>query len=237
MIHADRLQFAGVPTPVEYVVDIRPPDPDERSGRTVSFRWLSVETVAFVLVSAVVFAFALYFLLGGHLSKKQLDSAAIQALVARIITVESNGDPNARNPKSSATGAGQFLDATWLEAVRRYRRDLLKGRDDKQILDLRRDAKLSREIATRLVEHYAVMLNKRHLPVTPGTLYLTYFAGPAGGVAVLTGAESADAATLMASADVTGRATREKLVSANPFLARLTVGDLKAWADRKMASR
>jgi hypothetical protein len=40
----------------------------------------------------------------------------------------------------------------------------------------------------------------------------------------------------MASADVTGRTTREKLVSANPFLKVLTVGDLKNWADHKMRS-
>jgi hypothetical protein len=63
---------------------------------------------------------------------------------------------------------------------------------------------------------------------------LAYFAGPAGAVALLSGAENADAATLMASADLTGRTTREKLVSANPFLKVLTVSDLKKWADNKM---
>ena len=78
------------------------------------------------------------------------------------------------------------------------------------------------------------MLSKRRLPITPGSLYLTYFAGPAGAAALLSGAENADAASLMASADVTGRTTREKLVSANPFLKVLTVGDLKTWADHKM---
>jgi hypothetical protein len=38
----------------------------------------------------------------------------------------------------------------------------------------------------------------------------------------------------MASADATGRTTREKLVGANPFLKVLTVSDLKKWADGKM---
>jgi hypothetical protein len=78
------------------------------------------------------------------------------------------------------------------------------------------------------------MLNKRGLPVTPGSLYLTYFAGPAGAAALLSSAENADAASLMASADVTGRTTRDKLIRANPFLKVLTVGDLKNWADQKM---
>ena len=78
------------------------------------------------------------------------------------------------------------------------------------------------------------MLSKRSLPVTPGTLYLTYFAGAAGAVAILSGSESLDAAALLANADASGRTTREKLVTANPFLATLTAGDLKSWADRKM---
>jgi hypothetical protein len=163
-----------------------------------------------------------------------IEQIGVKALVDRIIIVESGGDANAKNKRSTATGAGQFLDDTWLEAIRKHRRDLLQGRSDKEILELRRDAELSREMATRLVEQYAAMLRKRDLPVTPGSLYLVYFAGPAGAVALLSGADNADAAALMASADVTGRTTREKLVSANPFLKLLTVGDLKNWADRRM---
>ena len=101
---------------------------------------------------------------------------------------------------------------------------------------MRRDPELVREIAARLVEEYAAMLNKRGLPITPGSLYLAHFAGPAGAVALLSGAENADAASLMAAADATGRTTREKLINANPFLKVLTVGDIKRWADRKMVA-
>lgn len=38
----------------------------------------------------------------------------------------------------------------------------------------------------------------------------------------------------MAAADVTGRTTRETLGNANPF-PKVMVGDIKSWADRKMA--
>jgi hypothetical protein len=161
-------------------------------------------------------------------------NGAVEAVVERIIVVESGGDSNARNKRSSATGAGQFLDETWLEMIRTYRRDLVGGRSETEILELRRDPALTRAIMTRLVEQNAAMLKKRGLPVTPGTLYLTHFAGPAGALAVLSVSENADAASLMASADATGRTTREKLVNANPFLRELTVGDLKNWANRKM---
>ncbi|WFU37452.1 lytic transglycosylase domain-containing protein [Bradyrhizobium sp. CB82] len=165
-----------------------------------------------------------------------IDKTAAKALVERIIVAESNGDPNIKNRRSSATGAAQFLDDTWLEAVRRHRRDLIQGRSDKEVLDLRRNPELAREITTRLVEEYAAILNNRGLPITPGSLYLAHFAGPAGAVALLSAAENADAASLMAAADATGRTTRDKLINANPFLKALTVADIKAWADRKMAA-
>ncbi len=170
-----------------------------------------------------------------NLNRPKIDGkAALSAVVERIIHAESDGDPNPKKKHSSATGAGQFLDGTWLEMIRVYRPDLIEGRSEKDILDLRLDPELAREITTRFVEQNAATLSKRGLPITPGTLYLAYFAGAAGAVAILSVPGEADAASLMASADATGRMTREKIVGANPFLGDFTVADLKSWADRKM---
>jgi hypothetical protein len=77
------------------------------------------------------------------------------------------------------------------------------------------------------------MLRKRGFSVTPGTLYLSHFAGSAGTVAILSAPETADAAATMANADATGRSTRDKIVYANPFLERFTVADLKSWANAR----
>jgi hypothetical protein len=159
---------------------------------------------------------------------------AVNAVVERIIQVESGGDPNARNARSSAIGAGQFLDETWLELIRAHRGDLTRGRSEREILELRRDPELCREITARFVERNAAILSRRGLPVTPGTLYLAHFAGPAGAVAILSVPDDADAASLLANADTTGRTTRRKIVAANPFLENFTVADLKSWAERKM---
>jgi hypothetical protein len=159
---------------------------------------------------------------------------AIDTVVERIIGVESNGDPNAKNKRSSATGLGQFLDETWLDMIRAHRPDLAKEHSQSEILELRRDAKVAREITARFTERNAEMLRKRGLPVTPGTLYLAHFAGGAGAVAILSAMENADAALVMATADATGRTKREKIIKANPFLERFTVADLRNWADRKM---
>jgi len=155
-------------------------------------------------------------------------------VVERIIGVESDGSPNAKNRRSSALGLGQFLDETWLDMIRAHRPDLAKDRIQGEILELRRDAKIAREITARFTERNAEMLRRRGLPVTPGTLYLAHFAGGAGAVAILSATKNADAALVMATADATGRTKREKIVKANPFLERFTVADLRNWADRKM---
>jgi hypothetical protein len=159
---------------------------------------------------------------------------AIHAVVEQIIGIESDGDPNAKNKRSSATGLGQFLDETWLYMISAHRPDLAKGRSQAEVLELRRDAKIAREITARFTERNAELLSKRGLPVTPGTLYLAHFAGGAGAVAILSATEDADAALVMASADATGRSKREKIIKANPFLEGFTVADLRNWADRKM---
>jgi hypothetical protein len=107
-------------------------------------------------------------------------------------------------------------------------------RTEKEVLEMRRDPELSREITARLAQRNAEILRKRGISVTPGTLYLSHFAGSAGAVAILSAPETADAAATMANADATGRSTRDKIVYANPFLERFTVADLKSWAERKM---
>jgi hypothetical protein len=107
-------------------------------------------------------------------------------------------------------------------------------RSKDNILELRRDAEIAREITMRFTEQNAGMLRKRGLPVTLGTLYLAHFAGGAGAVAILSALGDADAASVMASADATGRTKRDKIIRANPFLERFTVADLRSWDDRKM---
>ena len=73
-------------------------------------------------------------------------------VVERIIRVELNGISSAKNSRSSATGAGQILNQTWLEMIRKHRQDLVQGRNDNDLLELRGDPALMREIVARMVE-------------------------------------------------------------------------------------
>jgi hypothetical protein len=206
--------------------------------RPRSNRFHSVRLAAMLLIAlGVGWSAGRYFHTAPAPAAQEAQELNIDAVVDQIIKVESNGDANATNKRSSATGLGQFLNETWLLLIRTHRPDLVTARTEAEVLDLRRDPSIAREITARFTERNANVLKVRGLPVTPGTLYLAHFAGAAGAVAVLSALEEADAAATMASADATGRTNREKLVKANPFLARFTVADLKSWADRKMRTR
>lgn len=148
------------------------------------------------------------------------------AISDRILSVESGGDPNARNPRSSAYGAGQFIESTWIDTLAKHRPDLITGKSREELLTLRADPALSKEMTAAYASDNGAALTAAGLPVTPGTAYLAHFAGPKGAVGVL----NADPAAPV------GSVLGEGAVRANPFLKNMTVGDLRAWADRKMGS-
>lgn len=149
---------------------------------------------------------------------------AIEATVSRIIGVESGGKADAENPKSSASGLGQFIDETWLAVIKKHRPDVAMGKSDSELLALKTDPTLGREMTRRYTEDNAAALRKAGLPVTAGNLYLSHFAGPAGARAVLT--SDPDRAVV----DILGPA----VVNANGFLNKMSARDLVAWASEKM---
>ncbi len=147
-------------------------------------------------------------------------------LIDQIIGVESGGDSNAKNPNSTATGLGQFVAGTWLDTLKSARPDLVQGKTDEELLALRSDPQLSRQMTEAYAAQNGSILSKAGLPVTPGTTYLAHFAGPQGAVSVLNADPTAPVSSVLTPA----------AVKANPFLQGMTVADLRAWADRKMGS-
>jgi hypothetical protein len=190
--------------------------------------WLS--TLA--LFAALVLGFILHTQFNASRATHRADAS--RSLVDFIVGVESSGNASAKNPYSSALGLGQFVDATWLDLIRRHRPDVVSGRNEREILDMRKDPELSRFLTSRYVEENTSVLARKGLPVTPGALYLAHFAGPGGAVAILTAPEDANAADVIANVDTRSGITREKIVNGNPFLKNFTAKDLKNWAELKM---
>jgi hypothetical protein len=143
-------------------------------------------------------------------------------LADQFISVESGGNANAKNPNSTATGAGQFIEGTWLDMLAKHRPDITGSRDE--LLALRTNKDLSREMTDAYAADNGGILKGAGLPVTPGTQYLAHFAGPKGAVGLLNADPAAPAGSVLGAA----------AVKANPFLAKMTAGDVAAWADRKM---
>jgi hypothetical protein len=137
--------------------EVRPPRSDEALS-AIAFRderRISVESITLAVIAAMTLAWfgCNHFVTEGP---PPFSNAAVKTVVERIIAIESNGNSNFKNKRSSATGVGQFLEETWLEMIATYRPDVVQGRSQKEILELRRDPELAREIVTRLVEQAVI---------------------------------------------------------------------------------
>jgi hypothetical protein len=147
------------------------------------------------------------------------------SLADRIMGVESGGNPFAQNPRSSAGGAGQFIDATWLDMLRKHRPDIQGTREE--LLKLKFDPKLSKEMTDAYAADNGRILGQAGHAVTPGTTYLAHFAGPQGAVSLLSANPTASAESILG----------QQAIAANPFLKGKTAGDVIAWANQKMGGQ
>lgn len=151
-------------------------------------------------------------------------SGAVETLVDQIIKVESGGNATAKNPLSTATGLGQFIEGTWLRMMKQYRPDLAQSLSREDLLALRNDPTLSREMVTALAREGEAYLRARGHAITAGRLYLCHFLGAEGANIVLKAQDD----------QLVGEVMGGGVVSANPFLQGRTIAYVKEWAELKM---
>lgn len=137
----------------------------------------------------------------------------------------TTGNPNAQNPRSTATGDGQFTEGTWLDMMSRKAPGLVQGKSREEILAMRGDPELS----AKMTEEYALdnqrILEQNGIQATPALLYGAHHFGP--GAAVKFAKASPDTPlTEILSPDA---------IKANPHLADLTVGQARANQERRFA--
>lgn len=142
----------------------------------------------------------------------------------RMIGLESGGDPNARNPMSSATGAGQFINGTWLDLLRRNKPEIASARNDEFLLALRSDPALSREMVGVYGEENGAKLKAAGLPDNDTTRALAHRFGAQGAIQVLTSPAETPVASVVG----------DQVIRANPDLAGKTAGDVVGWYAQRM---
>jgi murein DD-endopeptidase MepM/ murein hydrolase activator NlpD len=152
------------------------------------------------------------------------NGSAVEQLVDQIIRVESGGNATAKNPLSTATGLGQFIESTWLRMMKQYRPDLASTMDRAALLALRFDPTISREMVTALAREGEAYLRARGHDITAGRLYLCHVLGAEGANIVLSSQDD----------QLVGDVMGAGVVNANPFLKGRTVAYIKEWAEIKM---
>jgi len=152
---------------------------------------------------------------------------AVETLTERIVHVESGGSARAKNPNSSATGAGQFITKTWIRMMNTYRPELARTLSTADLLALRYDATISREMVRNLAREGEAYLRARGHQITAGRLYLCHFLGMEGAHQVLSAPGSAQLSAVLGAA----------VIQANPFLTGKTASYVVDWAERKMGQK
>jgi hypothetical protein len=127
-----------------------------------------------------------------------------------------------KNPRSSASGVGQFTDGTWVDTLKKHAPELIQGKSREDIISM----KQNKGLASRAIGWYrgdnAIALQDAGVPATAQTTALAHFAGPKGAVSLLKADPSA------AVESVLGR----EAVNANPHLKGKTVAETIDWAKR-----
>ncbi|MER9654776.1 M23 family metallopeptidase [Mesorhizobium sp. M0152] len=155
------------------------------------------------------------------------NDTAVETLTERIVHVESGGSARAKNPNSSATGAGQFITKTWIRMMNTYRPELARTLSTADLLALRYDATISREMVRNLAREGEAYLRARGHQITAGRLYLCHFLGMEGAHQVLAASGGAQLSAVLGSA----------VIQANPFLTGKTASYVVDWAERKMGQK
>lgn len=151
--------------------------------------------------------------------------ASFDAFLDRLMTAESGGRSDAKNPRSTALGPFQFIESTFLEITRRHFPSETAGLTEKQTLRLRTDAVFARRAAAVFCRENIRYLKERGHEPTFAHLRLAFLLGPADAARIMQ-AQAHRPLTQVLSAPV---------VKANPFMRRMSVADLLARSARDVA--
>lgn len=148
----------------------------------------------------------------------------LETFLDRLMMAESSGRDAARNPRSTAVGAFQFVRGTFLYVVRRHFAEETASLSTAAVLAMREDRAFARRAAEAYSKDNAAHLVKEGLPTSFTNLRLAYLTGPSGAVRVLRAPPQTKVSALLRSA----------AISANSFMAHMTAAELIAKCARDL---
>ena len=134
----------------------------------------------------------------------------------RLMRAESSGNAEARNPRSTAVGPFQFIEATFLDVTRRHFPDEIAGLSETEILSMRTNPAFARRAALAYTGDNAARLKDEGQAATSVNLRLAFLLGPTGALRLLRAEADTPVAKLFAT----------EVLTANPFMAQMTAADL-----------
>jgi hypothetical protein len=153
--------------------------------------------------------------------------AAFDTFLNRLMRAESNGISHAKNPRSSALGPFQFINSTFLAVMRQHFADEVARLSEREILALRTRHDVARRAAKAFSKDNMAYLMERGITPTFGHLRLAFLLGPEGAARVLKAPPERSVAQVLDGG----------VISANPFMRRMSAADLIARATRDVSPR
>ena len=164
------------------------------------------------------------------LGERTVDGASdvsFEQFLDHLMRAESSGRDMAANPRSTALGAFQFIESTFLAVAREYFAREVAELTDQPLLALRTNRHFARRVAAAYCRENAAYLRERGLNPTFAHLRLAYLLGAGGAAKVLRAEPETPLAGILATA----------VIRANPFMKGMTAAGLVERSARDIGPR
>jgi len=152
---------------------------------------------------------------------------AIEQFLDHLMRAESNGRDTAANPRSTALGAFQFIESTFIAVAREHFAREVAELSDQRLLELRTNREFSRRAAAVYCRENIAYLSEQGLRPTFGHLRLAYLLGAGGAAKVMKAPPQKLLADILSPA----------AIRANPFMKGMTAAGLSERAHRDLRTR
>ena len=153
--------------------------------------------------------------------------ASFEQFLDRLMRAELNGRDTAANPRSTALGAFQFIESTFLAVTRQHFAREVAELSDSSLLELRTNRAFARRAAAAYCKMNAAYLSEQGITATFGHLRLAYLLGSVGATKVLKAQPQTPVAEVLSPA----------VLRANPFMRGMTAAGLNERAHRDLDLR